>query len=146
MIEFWIIELNVPDWLGTHLEIRQTSQTRKHSRKVVIFNLLLQSWLSTWTWTSSLVMIFLTSNFKHYWDYIPGILVALAVILTVIIVMAVYRRRRPAFGDKDIDCGVCVFHKYSKRTSSMEMESVVSVSDSEHLIFKKEKRIHNSYP
>ena len=36
--------------------------------------------------------------------------------------------------------GVCVFHKYSKRTSSMEMESVVSVSDSEHLIFKKEKR------
>ena len=51
-------------------------------------------------------MIFLTSNFKHYWDYIPGILVALAVILTVIIVMAVYRRRRPAFGDKDIDCDI----------------------------------------
>ena len=31
---------------------------------------------------------------------------ALAVILTVIIVMAVYRRRRPAFGDKDIDCDI----------------------------------------
>ena len=51
-------------------------------------------------------MIFLTSSFKHYWDYLPGILVALAVILTVIIVMAVYRRRRPAFGDKDIDCDI----------------------------------------
>ena len=36
--------------------------------------------------------------------------------------------------------GVCVFHKYSKRTSSMEMESFASVSDSDHLIFKKEKR------
>ena len=33
-------------------------------------------------------------------------MVALAVILTVIIVMAIYRRRRPAFGDKDIDCDI----------------------------------------
>ena len=37
---------------------------------------------------------------------VSGILVCLAVILTVIIVMAVYRRRRPAFGDKDIDCDI----------------------------------------
>merc|ERR1719471_437000 len=39
-------------------------------------------------------------------NFLIGILVCLAVILTVIIVMAVYRRRRPAFGDKDIDCDI----------------------------------------
>ena len=39
-------------------------------------------------------------------NFLIGILVALAVILTGVIIMAIYRKRRPAFGDKDIDCDI----------------------------------------
>ena len=41
-------------------------------------------------------------------NFLIGILVALALALILIgvIIMAIYRKRRPAFGDKDIDCDI----------------------------------------
>ena len=39
-------------------------------------------------------------------NFLIGILVALAVILAGVIIMAVMRKRRKPFGDKDIDCDI----------------------------------------